>query len=42
MHVVAASSVGGGSPLVEVTSMLAESIGAKPPTLRECIAAADK
>ena len=41
-HVVAASSVGGGSPLAEVTSMLAKSIGAKPPTLRECIAATDK
>lgn len=41
-HVVAASSVGGGSPLAEVTSLLAKNIGAESPTLRECNVAANK
>lgn len=41
-HVVAASSAGGDSSSVQVVGMLARSVGAKSPTLRECVAAIDK
>lgn len=42
LHVVVVSSAGGGSPLVEVVGPSTGSVGAKSPTLCECVAVADK